>query len=179
MRNTFAKVVSFPLVLALALILPSCKGDTGPAGPAGPAGADGEDAEFSIITISFTGEDAGISGSNSFYDVSVPEMTQDIVDNGCVVVYINDAMSDTPDSGWILMPFILSISGESIMFSFMYELGQVTFAYFASEPTWPYSSTTWYHYKIVMFKGIVPNQLNLNSFEEVERYCQKKQREMQ
>ena len=179
MRKFVVTALSLSLVLALALVLTSCTGDTGPAGPTGPAGADGtdgEDATFTSMTISFTGEDAGITGPSTLYTISVPEMTQEIVDDACVLVYINDSTGDTAGLGWILMPFVAASGTESVMFTFRYNLGQVTFAFWTTDTSWPFNSTTWYHFKIIVLTGAVPNQLNLESFEEVENYYRDKQK---
>ena len=168
MRKATAIVLSLFLAISFALILTSCEGDEGPTGPPGPAG---QDAVFTITTVEFTGEDAGITGSYSYFEVEVPEITQDVIDNGCVLAYLNNSTGSTIGDAWILMPFSRLVDGEVHLFTFAYEPGYVSFNFATTAVDWGFPSTSWYHYKIVIFMEAPPGTVNLASFKEVERYC--------
>ena len=111
-------------IMAFALVFASCEGDagaagaTGPAGPAGPtgaagttgadgsAGADGadgsqgipgEDGNANVQTITF--DISAITNTNTF-DLTVPQLTQQVLDEDLVLVYLRDAGSDPAE--WVL-----------------------------------------------------------------------------
>ncbi len=176
MKKVTSLLLSLSLLLSFALFLTSCEGEQGPVGPAGEEGPAGEDAEFTVMTVSFTGEDAGISGSSSFYDIVIPDITQDIIDNGVVLVYLNGSSTSSMASEWILMPFSNTFTGEVLVFSCAYSLETLMLSFATTGNEWPYPSTAHYHFKIVILTGAIQGSVNLENFEEVRSYYLNEQR---
>ncbi|WP_157472987.1 hypothetical protein [Eudoraea adriatica] len=100
-------------LMSFALVIVSCSdGDTGPAGPAGPAGAagptgpagadgadgaagadgvdgvDGVDGNANVQNITF---DAS-TFEGTFDQVTITQLTQDVLDNDGILVYLNDGI---------------------------------------------------------------------------------------
>jgi len=74
-------------------------GATGPAGPVGAPGADGKDGA-NIQTFLFTNKSVVLTGFNTF---NVPAITQDIVNQGVVLVYFRSTGSTT---GFYSLPYV-------------------------------------------------------------------------
>ncbi len=89
------------LSLALLLILVACEGPVGPAGPPGPQGEQGEsgdkgepgepgNANVAARIITLRASDfTDFFGSFESAVYPVPEITQEVVDNGIVLAYTN------------------------------------------------------------------------------------------
>jgi len=161
MRKAASLLLSLSILLSFALFLTSCEGDQGPAGPAG------EDAEFTSITVTFTGAEAGITGSFSEYNIDVPEITQDIVDHGVVLVYLNDSLNPEPEGRWILIPFAMIVEDITISFIYSYGVGTLSMVFNSSDAEWPFSADSYYHLKIVILAGATQGGVNLGNFEEI------------
>ena len=96
------------------------QGDQGPQGPQGdqgPAGADGADGNANVISSDWFKPNAYVLTENIFgidyieYDQAAPEITQDIIDSGVVLVYgmLNGYTSTVwPTNQVSLMPILLS-----------------------------------------------------------------------
>ena len=178
--NKFTKnFLSFVLLLTLTFLLASCEGDEGPAGPTGPAGPAGEDAEFTIVTVSFTGAEAGISGDWSFYDVAVPEITQEVLDNGAILLYLNESMTIPINDKWGLMPLSLDIMGATFNFGAIFSPGSVTFSFTTTTFDWIWLPDTVYTYKIVILSEPVKSGVNVEKFEDVRAHYQEELLEIQ
>lgn len=79
------KKMTFLLFAAVAMIFTACEG---PEGPAGPAGSDGSDANFTTFETSVVVADwAG----GAYVEFPVDIITEDIYNDGVVLVYIKDA----------------------------------------------------------------------------------------
>lgn len=91
-------------------------GEQGIAGQDGADGQDGEDGNANVISILLTNQT--ISNGDNIFDI--PELTQDIVDNGFVYGYITVNGNDF----WEDMP--LSIGGDIIIEIDRIELEQIT-----------------------------------------------------
>jgi len=99
----------FSLSIAASLFLSSCVVDQGPVGPTGPQGRDGRDGNAEVFSINYLAEesdwyDVGFPGDPGYYialDLDVPEIDQDIVDNGVVLVYYRE----TPTNAWTTLPY--------------------------------------------------------------------------
>ncbi len=75
-------------ILFLGLAISSCKGDDGADGIAGAAGAsglDGQDGNANVQTLTI--DASGFAGS--FDSVSIPELTQDVIDNDVILGYLS------------------------------------------------------------------------------------------
>ena len=88
-------------------------GATGPKGDTGPPGQDGQDgldgnANVSAITFSLPST-AWSTGTIKTYSRGVAEITQDVVDDGLVMVYQRQA----PDTDWGALPFTYNITLSS------------------------------------------------------------------
>lgn len=96
MKKTFSLFVFFSLILF------GCEkeGPMGPTGLAGKDGADGKDgkdgnANVKSITKSIAPSDWMASGTAGedlyfYYEISIPEITNDIVQNGVVMIYYKE-----------------------------------------------------------------------------------------
>ncbi len=108
------KKTLFILMLAsmLALTIYSgCKKDevVGPPGPAGATGATGATGNANVIIItdtvsSLVWTNYGSSSNNWLTSITVPQITQAIVDSGAVFVYLYD-ISGSLQNGWVMLPF--------------------------------------------------------------------------
>ena len=77
------KKVLFSMVAIATLAFTSCTKE-GPAGPAGPAGDDG-----SFTTYNFTSPAADWAAT-TYVEYAVPTITQDVMDKGVAMVYVQD-----------------------------------------------------------------------------------------
>jgi len=88
------------ILCLMSIIIFSCEkeGPVGPPGPAGKDGTDGKDGNANVtsITKSIAPSDwqaSGISGEDLYfyYEISISEITNDIVQKGAVMIYIKQA----------------------------------------------------------------------------------------
>lgn len=85
---------------------PGPAGATGPAGPAGQNGQDGTDGNANVGAVTFNLlSSAWSTGSIKTYARYIPEITQEVVDDGLVMVYQRQA----PDTDWDALPFSYNI----------------------------------------------------------------------
>lgn len=105
----FNQIQIFSLIILSSFTLTSCIVDQGPIGPPGRDGLDGRDGNAEVFSINYLAEesdwyDEGIPGEDGYFialDLEVPEIDQDIVDNGVVLVYYRE----TPDNAWTALPY--------------------------------------------------------------------------
>jgi len=133
-KNTFLSVVT----TALMVFSMSCEGPQGPIGPVGPPGVPGPPgppgsggaAEVFSINYSIIADDwidEGQPGDAEFFrfiDLSVPEITDDIVNSGLVLAYYRvDGQSP-----WNFLPYtVINHDPEFVqVFDFTYDPGFVT-----------------------------------------------------
>ncbi|MFC5196480.1 hypothetical protein ACFPH8_14155 [Bizionia hallyeonensis] len=98
-------------------------GNDGAVGPAGPAGANGQDGNANVISSGWVEYDeSNWSALTSefgieyrYYPLSVSTITQDIVDDGMVLVYNRFVISNTPAS---MLPYSGNITGGEQQLSF-------------------------------------------------------------
>lgn len=86
------KLKIIAMLILLTVFATSCKKETGPTGPAGPAGPAGTANVIYSPWIAFDGANwsaATMEYGNNIrtYNDSVPEITQNIIDGGAVLVY--------------------------------------------------------------------------------------------
>lgn len=92
-----AMVQIIPLLLAIFIFTSCGEGDVGPAGPAGPQGAPGPKGDngdaANVITSGWLEYDlkSGIYASLYYAKITVPEITQEILDKGVIRVYVKTA----------------------------------------------------------------------------------------
>ncbi len=129
----FMKFTQFSyLLISFLFIISACEGPEGPIGPPGPPGLDGLDGNANVFSINYAiiaddWVDDGVPGDPEFFrfiDLSVPEVTQDIVDNGLVLAYYRVDESER----WNFLPFTIINHDPPFtqVFDFTYDLGFVT-----------------------------------------------------
>jgi hypothetical protein len=112
MRNYLFLIVLFSIV--------ACDQFKGPTGPQGLNGIQGESYSdnASIINFKFDKDDLTISDQLAIYQVNIPEITQEIVDNGVVIVY------KLSGAKWQAMPFSMPIDvGEMLSVDYVLDVG--------------------------------------------------------
>ncbi|MBL7933245.1 MAG: hypothetical protein JNL60_15170 [Bacteroidia bacterium] len=108
------------LMIGSATLLTNCKkGDTGPAGAAGTNGKDGNANVKSQTSTNLTWT---FNSSTLAYEtnIAVPAITQDIVDKGAVLVYLQEGNSSSQ-----LPTSSMYDSATIVFFNFEYSVGNV------------------------------------------------------
>ncbi|WP_205660312.1 collagen-like protein [Cognatitamlana onchidii] len=146
------------LALALVVVLAfSCSaedgapGEQGPQGVQGPQGPQGEKGEKgdpgdsgsgSVKTVLF--EDQLLqSGETGVIEFNVPQLTQDIFDNGLVYAYISESENN---SSWSPLPFSLleevstptgtTVTSTIVVEILTIEVGKVSLFYLLNDASW-------------------------------------------
>ena len=141
-------------IAIFATLFTSCLRVEGPRGPQGPPGQDGNANIWSITYLAEEGDwfDVGTPGEDEYFlalDLDVPEITQDIVDNGVVLVYYRE----DEQSAWIALPYtFISHNPEYIeKLDMIYSLGFVGMQSQASDRNaTPYSG----YFRVVIAEAI-------------------------
>ncbi len=153
--NFFSFVV---LILILGLTLNSCSGEDGADGEIGLQGTEGidgtngQDGNANVVSVLF--EDQTISTGITV--IEIPELTQDIFDNGIVYGYVTVTGNDY----WEVLP--LSQSKEIILEIDRIEIGQVTL-----RSTFTQSNL---RLRFVLVEGTDASGVNFKNYEEVQSY---------
>ena len=182
------KVFYIFLFIAAVAFISSCskEGPTGPQGPQGVEGPQGPSGDQGIQGI--PGQDGNANVHSYTYDVftsdwnqvapnygvdlSVPEITQSILDDGAVLVYLSNG-----SGGWMPLPYTSWYSGYARLYkaNILYE--DVTIWVLDSDLTQtpnPGDRT----FKIVVIGGSVaskmPSNIDLNNYEQVAKYLKLK-----
>lgn len=112
------------LVLALLVTFSfSCStedGEQGPQGEQGIAGIDGIDGNANVQNITF--DTSGFEGS--FDTASIPELTQDVIDNDAILTYLLDSSNN-----WTTVPCPADSFGFDYAVDVNLSVGTVTFDY--------------------------------------------------
>lgn len=115
------------------------QGPQGPQGEQGPAGQDGQDGNVDVKSYSFQISSAdyveGSTGSAEYFEVAkqMPAITQDVADNGLVMVYYKHSID-----GWRALPFTFhystgSSAGKSTSLMFFFDVGMLTIRAWATD----------------------------------------------
>lgn len=115
MKNLVLKTKYLVLTLIVAFNF-SCSPEDGATGPEGPAGLDGMDGNANVTSVLFENQTIN-NGDNLF---NIPELTQDIFDNGIVYAYVTVTGNDY----WEVLP--LSIGQDIILEIDRIEVGSAT-----------------------------------------------------
>lgn len=151
------KIKSIAAILLLTITIASCKkGDTG------PAGKDGTNGNANVIaTNNVTINTWSLSNSIYTATISASGITQNIVDKGIVMVYIQYG------SQWVSLPDITGINSTV----YAYELGKVVLINSNSDGTTPTNPST-QTFRIVIISAsnreANPN-VNWNNYSEVKQ----------
>ncbi|MEM8599607.1 MAG: hypothetical protein AAGF99_06790 [Bacteroidota bacterium] len=115
-------------------------------GPPGPPGRDGDNADIQVFTATFDGSDLFVDeGSQSARAIfPVDELTEDIVEFGVVLAYVDGAFLRDDDAGvtWVALPMTTGENDDdgdnevdfTITYSYSYEVERFTVELFASSP---------------------------------------------
>ena len=146
-------------VFALLLLTLGCEG------PTGPKGKDGN-ANVHTRFYTATSTDWDLSGSSYTIQLTNTDITQSIVDNGAVLVYMK-----TANTSWELLPVTLYISSSSILiFSAVYDLNTV--AIFATNNSGAALSPNFtINFKFVTIASLGKNSADVNwkDYNEVKQ----------
>ena len=168
------KKILFAICISVSfgLVLTSCKGDRGPTGPQGNANVRA--LTFDVVSSDWQYQ---TNPQYQYYvNLTEPDISQDILDNGMVIVYLSNG-----NNGWQAIPVTGYIQGSSggstynleYKYSPVYGLTQVTVWYYiVTNPTaWippnPGSQT----FKVVVVAGSLTSgsKVNWNNYDEVKK----------
>lgn len=165
----------FSLIIFSSMALSSCITDQGPIGPPGRDGQDGRDGNAEVFSINYLAEesdwyDVGVPGDDEYFialDLDVPEIDEDIVDNGVVLVYYRE----TPTNAWTALPYtFISHNPEYLeKLDMIYSLGFVGVQSMATDRSAnPYVGT----FRVIVAPGIGlgKNQVDLSSYKAVAKH---------
>lgn len=176
--------VLFMLVLGLGLL--GCEGPEGPTGPAGTQGPQGEQGPqgpegspgtanviysdwFAIGDVSTPADTTLISRNYTRYHIQAPELTQEIIDNGAVLVYYKLLGQITP------LPFTIAGLGsdeDKLITYAPFEPGRLTILSQELDNTaWSINLDTQFRY--VFIPGGIPAKAkmpDLNNYYDVMDY---------
>lgn len=151
MRTTMKTILA--LCLVAGAILTGCKkgdkGDIGPQGPAGTNGTNGTNGNANVVGQTFT-VTAWTQSSPSYYtNISVPSITQLIVDKGAVLVYMSNG-----SGGWTQLPLTYPVTATySKNYEVVHYLGGFTIWVTDSDLTQAVNPGTKV-FKVIIIEGI-------------------------
>lgn len=102
---TTKKLFSALVALSMSIVMVSCAGEDGETGPAGNANVKSSNGEVAITDWT--------AGAVLTDTLMVPEVTQNVVDNGAVMVYLK-VDGDTINDNWQALTYTRAITGLSI-----------------------------------------------------------------
>lgn len=160
MKKTFTLIAACSL-----LIFGACKKTSEP-GPTGPAGATGNANVKSELDTAFT----WTYGSTSYgAAITVSNITQDIVDNGAVLVYMKVG------TDWQPLPYtFFNTSAWASLYSFSYSLSTVNLK-MANSDLFPHTNPGTKYFKTVCIASGVkklPADIKFWTYEKVKKEFQ-------
>ncbi|MFI5218370.1 MAG: collagen-like protein [Bacteroidia bacterium] len=165
------KLLKIFMMLASISLLISCAkdGETGPQGPAGvngTNGTNGQDGNANVHTQTFTVSNWYYIAPSYGVDIADFDITQDIVDNGLVMVYTSNG-----SGGWQALPYTAYPSSSySSTYVFVHYLNGVTIWKTDSDLTQPVNPGTRTYKVIAVAEAprIANPNVNWNNYEEVK-----------
>lgn len=168
-------------IVMLLFLFASCAkdGDTGPQGPAGPAGqngtdgTNGQDGNANVNSISFTVQTwewanfgtVGQPGHLIYHEHNIPEITQDVMNDGMILVYKKYYGPD----GMYLLPWTIAAGSVDVIFSTYFEVGKCGID-IARSDLGTYSPTAPMDFKCVVVDGsarAMNPDLNWNDYNQI------------
>lgn len=154
--------------MTIAVILSACKGDKGDLGPqgsAGPQGPTGPQGNANVHTFTVTTSNWILSGVTYYTSINVSSITQSIVDNGVVLVYMDAS------GAWLALPVtIVPSASYSSTYRYYHYLGGVEIDKTDTDLTTPGNPGT-KTFKIAVIAGSIvrdnPN-VDYNNYSEVK-----------
>ncbi|MBN8703186.1 MAG: hypothetical protein J0M08_08975 [Bacteroidetes bacterium] len=146
MKTILKTITAIILTTSLFLTIASCKKEAGPAGADGTNGTNGN-ANVKSQTDTVTTWTWDAAGSYKYSNISVPNLTADIVANGAVLVYLK-----TTSGTWAPLARTIALTASTSMNQrFVYTTGNVQIIIQNSDLSQPtVSSLT---FKIVCIAG--------------------------
>ncbi len=174
------KKITMLLSLSLAFILTfsACEGPMGPSGPRGLDGMDGTGGNTGMKTVFFNMamQDWTPTGDKGrwFYSLQMPEVTQDVVDNGAVLCYRRNIINGIET--FEAMPVTTLIEENGVLFSneiwYSHYNGYIDFDWWDSHPTEPLSPGYDMYFKIVILYPMYAYKLknvDVNDYQAVSK----------
>jgi hypothetical protein len=168
--------VLFALLLLMLAVMAGCEGPpgesiTGPPGPqgiqgpVGPQGEPGDPAVASVVTRTYSREDASLGDQVAIVRLAVPEVTEAVYVNGAVQVYYELA------DNWMALPFTVGSDytqnlevDEVVQFTYSYGAGEVNLLFNTSYTTILRSQVLDGTVRIVIFGGAGKNAPDTGAF---------------
>ncbi len=134
------------LMAAATMLFSGCAKD-GDTGPAGPAGQDGN-ANVKSLTFTITpGQWQTTSAQNKYVEITVPEITQDILDNGMIITYFKT------NGTLVQLPFTVYSGTIPLSQIPSFELGKAAVDLLTNTSGTISTPSTNYEYKVVISSG--------------------------
>lgn len=155
----------------LSIILITGCTKEGPEGPQGPPGEDGKDGNANVVSITKTigTNDWSPEGTAEvdllyYVEISIPEITNSIVQDGLVVVFASEPSSGT----FIALPMTILGSYFHTTYSYAFQLGKVVIEVQDSDMN-TYRPENNIEFKIVVIDGSVNiTGLNLKEYSIIK-----------
>ena len=161
------------VLMVLSLTIISCEPEVivGPEGPQGPAGLDGNanvvSIEKTVGSTDWIAEGSAGEDLYYYYEISVPQITQDILDDGFVIVFLKsgDYYTALPTVYY----FYSSTYDYYYSTTIRYHFGPRTVRLeIQDSDLFTYRPEKTLAFKIVVIGGSVASSINLNEYSEVE-----------
>ncbi len=177
------------LSLAFILVFVACEGPAGPRGYDGYDGRDGRDGVPGMETIFFEMYQNDWFASSDqfgrwFYTINMPEITEDVVNNGAVLCY---RRANIPEyEAFEAMPITTLIREDGIQFTnelwYSHSVGKLDIDWWDSHPTDPIAPGYDMYFKIVILHPSSINKLDgvdVNDYNAVAKVLELDDRDTQ
>ncbi len=163
------KRIIFYFTILATVFMFSCtkEGKVGPQGPAGINGTNGTDGNANVHSYTYNGASANwaLSAPNYYCDLTVPEITQSIIDNGAVLVYLSNG-----SGGWLALPFVQWYNGYGHQYNAVISVGAIRIWVSDSDLTQASNPGT-VSFKVVVMDGVtLPKNVDPKNYYEVSNY---------
>lgn len=147
MKNIIVKGISICFLACIAVA--GCKkAETGPKGETGTAGTNGTNGNANVKTRTFTNLTWTYNAPVYETTIAMAEITQDIVDNGAVIVAI-----ETASGKYAAVPFTIYYSGYQALVDYEYYAGGLKIYIANSQLVQPNVPSSTLKFKITAIAG--------------------------
>ena len=140
MKTTILKLMYAMLLILIATFI-SCKGETGPAGADGKDGVDGQNGNANVISSAWVNPTWTVPATHASFDVTTSLITQEIADNGVILVYMKTSQAIYP------LPISFTNVPNPNSFQFRVNVGSITIWFDAQDAYEP--SSVQFRYVII------------------------------